>query len=602
MKTIIKTLAFIAYAVAALACSGNVDPSEYGLSLSADKTVIYADGTDAVTFTATYGGEDVSKSQNLRLAVEGYGSNMELGAGVNTFSTTTPGEYSIFATFTDAEKTVNSTNRITVTAKEPESLPSSGWYHKMLAMEFTSLWCTYCPILAEALEKVQWAYPGRLATIAFHDNSMGEDPMSLPLNNKIYEKVNTGEGLPLFALDFRKSSQHIVNEYAKITSEIDLQLNRYKPDCGVSIETAYNVSSRKLDVTAKFKSDKALTCRYHIFLVEDGIEYAQAGHEGPSVYVHDNVLRAMSADNIYGSKINEGRNLVPGTEYKAQKSFSLTAEWNPQNMRVVVSILKSDDGSTYVCDNSNVCGLGEESPYLYEKDFKVEFERRVCVMEFTGTWCAQCPEGATTLNYLTNKAYKDKAYALAFHNEDEYSIPQEQELQNIFKWGGYPAYVTDMRDCGLLNEGGCSSTIEKSLYEESTFCTASVSSSYKAADGTVTVTGKVLSGKEMEYRMAAYVIEDKIIGKQTLGTGEVQQDYTHRHVVRQMLSSSVKGDKIGNLAAGKEGQKAFTFEVKPEWRLENLSVAILAIDKDGKVNNMAICPADGGTMNYGKIR
>jgi hypothetical protein len=69
-----------------------------------------------------------------------------------------------------------------------------------------------------------------------------------------------------------------------------------------------------------------------------------------------------------------------------------------------------------------------------------------------------------------------------------------------------------------------------------------------------------------------------------------------------MLSSSVKGDKIGNLAAGKEGQKDFTFEVKPEWRLENLSVAILAIDKDGKVNNMAICPADGGTMNYGKIK
>jgi hypothetical protein len=223
-------------------------------------------------------------------------------------------------------------------------------------------------------------------------------------------------------------------------------------------------------------------------------------------------------------------------------------------------------------------------------------------MEFTATWCAQCPEGATSLNYLVNKAYKDQAYAMAFHNNDIYALPEEQELNKIFKWSGYPAYVTDMRDCGLLNEGGCSSSIEKSLYDERTFCTASVSCSYNASDATVTVNGSVLSGQEMEYRMAAYVIEDKVIGEQTLGTGEVQKDYTHRHMVRKMLSSAVKGDKLGTLAVGKAGQKTYTFKVEDGWNLQNLSVAVLAIDKDGKVNNMAICAADGGEMGYGKIK
>lgn len=226
------------------------------------------------------------------------------------------------------------------------------------------------------------------------------------------------------------------------------------------------------------------------------------------------------------------------------------------------------------------------------------FQRHVCIMEFTGTWCAQCPEGATTLNYLVNKAYKDKAFALAFHNADEYSITQEQELYKMFKWSGYPAYVTDMRDCGLLNEGGCSSSIEKSLYDVPTHCAAAVECHYDSTLTQVNVEAKIFSEKTMDYRLAAYVIEDKVVGKQTLSTGEIQEDYIHRHMVRKMLSADVRGDKLGNIQAENEATKTYCFKMEKSWNIENLAVAVLAINKDGEVNNMAICPADGGKMNY----
>lgn len=227
-----------------------------------------------------------------------------------------------------------------------------------------------------------------------------------------------------------------------------------------------------------------------------------------------------------------------------------------------------------------------------------QFQRRVCVMEFTGTWCAQCPEGATTLNYLVNKAYKDKAYALAFHNSDDYAIDQEQELYKIFKWSGYPAYVTDMRDCGLLNEGGCSKSIDKSLYDVSVYCSAALECTYDATSGKVTVKAKVFSEKTMKYRLAAYIVEDKITGSQTMSTGEVQEDYTHRHVVRKMLSANVRGDDIGQIKAGTEVEKTYSFEVDKKWNIENLSVAVLAIDSNSEVNNMATCAVNGGKMNY----
>lgn len=228
------------------------------------------------------------------------------------------------------------------------------------------------------------------------------------------------------------------------------------------------------------------------------------------------------------------------------------------------------------------------------------FQRHVCVMEFTGTWCSMCPKGAETLNYLVSRTYKDKAFALAFHNNDAYALPQEQELQKIFGWESYPAYVTDMRasDCGGLNDGTCGNSIEKSLYDVPTHCAAAVSCSYDNSKSQADVKARIFSEKAGKYRIAAYVVEDKVIGEQTLGTGDVQKDYTHRHMVRKMLSANVRGDDMGQIGKNQEKEKTYSFTIDPVWNLDNLSIAVLAINEQGEVNNMAVCPVNGGKMDY----
>lgn len=482
---------------------------------------------------------------------------------------------------------------------------ASGYAKKMVAMQFTSIGCTYCPILADALKDVQDNRPGEIIPVAFHmDFGDYSDPMTLSVNTKFYDKVTTGQGLPMFALDFRKSSQHIVNEYAKIISEMDLHKNNWPAVCGVAVGTEYDASSRSLKVNARFRSDVARQYRYHIFLVEDGIEYVQAGSDDES-YIHDNVLRMMAGDNILGSKLNSGEYVEPGKEYEVTRTLSVADEWVAENIRVVVAVLDTrDGGDTYSCNNANCCPLGGSADYCFEGDEVVDsrFEKNVCVMEFTGTWCAQCPEGAVTLNYLVSRAYEGKAFALAFHNDDPYSLPAEQELKKMFNWAGYPAYVVDMRKdgVGLLNEGGCGSQIEKSLYDIPTHCGVAVSCELE--DGYVTVDTKLFSERTMDYRLAAYVIEDKVIGEQMQGTGTVQDDYVHRHVVRKMLCADVRGDGLGNVASGDEAEKTFGFEIEEGWTVENLSVAVLAVDSGGNVNNMAVCAADGGKMDYEYVK
>ena len=472
------------------------------------------------------------------------------------------------------------------------STPASREDRKMIAMQFTSIGCTYCPILSTAIKDVQKDYSDRIIPVSFHmDYSGYADPMTLSINKKFYDKVNTGdgEGLPLFALNFRKSSKHIINEYAKIVSEIDYQHETFAAVCDVDVNAEYDSAAGTVTVSADFVSDIADQYRYHIFLVEDGIVYSQAGADG--TYVHDNVLRAMAGDNVMGTKLNQGNSLAPGKKYSVSKTMNIDKSWNPAKMRVVVAMLNSEDnGETWCCNNAEECTFS--TPAVSGS----QFQRHVCVMEFTGTWCAQCPEGATLLNYLVDRQYKGQVFALAFHNNDVLTIPQEQELYNIFKWSGYPAYVTDMRDMGLLNEGGCDNSIEKSLYDVPTHSSVAVSSSVNGT--TATLEAKIVSQSSMNYRIAAYVVEDKVKGEQTQSTGQVQKDYTHRHVVRKMLSANVRGDNMGEISAGSEKSKTYTFEVDPSWNLANLSVAVLAIDKDGHVNNMAHCAVDGGSMDH----
>lgn len=235
-----------------------------------------------------------------------------------------------------------------------------------------------------------------------------------------------------------------------------------------------------------------------------------------------------------------------------------------------------------------------------EEMFVSRFRRHVCVMEFTGTWCSQCPEGAGILNYLVDRMYKDEVFALAFHNDDEYSLPEEKVLYDMFKWDGYPAYVTDMRkeDCGELKGTGCSSSIEKSLYETQTHSGVKVQCSYDEASGKVEADAVLYSEREMNYRMAAYVVEDMVVGRQMESTGTYNERYTHRHVVRKMLSSGVRGDDMGKIAPGVEARKKYEFEVDEDWNAENLYVAVLALDEEGHVNNMAQCAAADGIMDY----
>ena len=242
-----------------------------------------------------------------------------------------------------------------------------------------------------------------------------------------------------------------------------------------------------------------------------------------------------------------------------------------------------------------------------------KFNRHVSVIEFTGTWCAMCPQGFTTMNATLQSSdrYKKYVHVVALHDSDEYTIPATAEFfsycTGIFPSLAYPSFATDLRDANLLTGEGASAfskSLRNSFNEYKPHCGVAVSSSLtgsgKQAEGKV----KVESEFTADYRVIVFVVEDRITGYQfgVQGYPDGQDDYLHRHVARKLVTSyGISGEKLGDNAmipAGEEAEASWTFDVDPAWNLQNTEIYALAIDSNGYVNNMNVCQIDGGDSGY----
>lgn len=244
------------------------------------------------------------------------------------------------------------------------------------------------------------------------------------------------------------------------------------------------------------------------------------------------------------------------------------------------------------------------------------FDRHVSLIEFTGAWCINCPEGYDKMKgilaYPQLAKYKDNIHLCAFHSDaegqDTLAIAQTQDLFKLFKGLAYPSFVTDLRTSGILTDDGAAElrpSLEAAFTEHLPHCGVAVSSSLSSDGAKAAVSVKLYSEKTSQYRVVVLVVQDKIRGWQKTPTySEGQDDYNHRHVVRKVVTSyagTFTGEKLtddGIIAAGKEAARTWTFDLDSRWVLENTEIYALALDADGYVNNMNVCAIDGGDSGY----
>lgn len=244
-----------------------------------------------------------------------------------------------------------------------------------------------------------------------------------------------------------------------------------------------------------------------------------------------------------------------------------------------------------------------------------KYKRHISVMEFTGAWCVNCPDGYDNMMLQLSKpsmsGYKENLHLCAFHSNaegnDTLAIAATQDVIRMFSGLAYPSFVVDMRPqhAGLLTSDGIGDfqpAVKASAEEYPTHCGVAVSS--VVSDGVAKISARIASEFTTEYRMIILVVQDRIKGYQKHSDYGELSDYSHRHVVRKVVTSYEKtftGEKLtddGIVSAGETAEKQWNVEIDDRWVLENTEIYALALDANGYVNNMNVCAINGGDSGF----
>lgn len=231
---------------------------------------------------------------------------------------------------------------------------------------------------------------------------------------------------------------------------------------------------------------------------------------------------------------------------------------------------------------------------------KIRYTRHICLMKFTGTWCAFCPSAGRGINYvLENEKYKN-AHLLAFYggnSKEPMLIPETDLLMQRINATTYPTVYIDMREGGSFALTQLKEFLDHSL-EDPAYYGVGIVSNLNSDQSVATVEVEIASGGTSTYRIVLYALENGLVYAQN-DNGITDDDFIHDHVVRRLCSQSIIGDDIGILEQGKTITKRYTIQLDEKWKPENLSFYALVIDETtGFVHNMACCTANEGKMNY----
>lgn len=239
---------------------------------------------------------------------------------------------------------------------------------KVLIEDITSVSCMWCPlgtIAIEGLEKSE--YKDRVIGVGVHGDfnpSMLKDPFIIPGLSDLQKAVKQNGSWPFVAFNRNTSIkgtafQNFLTQTASGIYEVTPSkfetfqkkhnlLNEGSP-IGIKIESSLTAANGKVDVSLKFSQSINQELKYVVYILEDGLVFAQANATAmfgnntgnpawaPN-FVHDHVVRATN--DFLGESIAADQT-KSSNEYKTSVSLSYELK-DISNASVVVAVLDRD--------------------------------------------------------------------------------------------------------------------------------------------------------------------------------------------------------------------------------------------------------------------
>ena len=236
------------------------------------------------------------------------------------------------------------------------------------------------------------------------------------------------------------------------------------------------------------------------------------------------------------------------------------------------------------------------------------FNHRILLLQHTGTDCSNCPNLMTSLKALSEMdEYASKYQHVAAHSYNETGDPAYSQaaanLSQAFCSGYYPELTFNLtkENTGTSLAVSTITGIIDRLHKET--ADVGIAAAAGLTDNTIGVNVQIKAAKAGQYRVAVWVLEDGIRGKQE-GASEDWMN-THNNAVRAMagntLNMRIYGEKMGELQVGQTAEKSFSMALDETWKVENCKVLVVvnAAGADGRYDlaNCALCPI-GGVVTY----
>lgn len=211
--------------------------------------------------------------------------------------------------------------------------------------------------------------------------------------------------------------------------------------------------------------------------------------------------------------------------------------------------------------------------------------RRVLIEEFTGVQCVNCPQGAQLIENLIN-THGDRLVSVSIHagffaeplTESAFDLSTdigEQLDALIGPVEAYPSAAINRNSFGTSGQIHFSPSWAGFIEQELAILPqvdVQIDNSFDENNGELTtnITVNFLETLSDDLGLSVMITENNIVDAQ-LDTSGLIEDYTHKHVLRAMLTN-VAGNPISAQAMGTNVQESFTFNIPSGWNVNNCSV------------------------------
>ncbi|MQP51919.1 MULTISPECIES: Omp28-related outer membrane protein [unclassified Flavobacterium] len=226
----------------------------------------------------------------------------------------------------------------------------------------------------------------------------------------------------------------------------------------------------------------------------------------------------------------------------------------------------------------------------------INFNKRVLIEDFTGTWCQYCPRVAYAIELIEAET-SDVVITAIHRGNDPYNFSGASVLENQIGLSGYPTAMLNRSTEWSYPETSTTAINQALNLTTGINPKLGVALETSTSGNTSTVNVKVKYGKSFNnLKLVVYALEDHLIYNQTnsttyYGGSNPIVGFEHNHVLRAVLSSSILGETItGAMGYNDEFSKSFTYTIPSSVNASNVRFVAFVVDS----TNAALNSRDAG--------